>query len=639
MSPFWFASVFFLVLRWRRLSAEPDFVEGDIRLVGGQHRYMGTVVIYHDGRWGAICDNNWDLRDAKVVCKQLGYTKAVKASVRSQFGPGNPRMWMTYVQCGGHEARLANCRFQGYDITTKERRCPGLYRSAGVVCNAGVETTTTATTTTTTTTTTTETTTASATTKNVKRRQKNKTAKKKKSRYTTTTAAVTASAAPTSTTMPASTVPPRSELEEELLTWSRQNNQTEAGGADSELLIPFAMVDNTKPAQDGQKLLDVAKNDSPFNISAEEYKITNDAKGADDVKGVDDVKNIEDKKHNQVVLADEPIDEQLEVRLQGGRYKWEGYVEVRVKDGEWGSVCSDKWTLREVMVVCTQLKDIGKARQALLTSYFGGSGVPKSYHRIQCVGRESNLGQCNLTRTDEKLGCALKTNVAGVVCSQHLPDLVPNLRAVEDSVRLQDVPLYYLRCSMEENCLAKSAYVIHNTSLVWRNNMRRLLRFSTVVHNRGVADFRPFLPRGQWEWHSCHMHYHSMEVFAHYDIMDSNGTRLAEGSKASFCLEDSACDKGVHPKYNCRGFADQGLSVNCSDNYMYDIDCQWIDITDIKPGEYTFLMEVNPEMLVAESDFDNNVVRCHLYYSGYFASLKSCHFESLLEYRRPMKPS
>ncbi|XP_005097455.3 lysyl oxidase homolog 2B [Aplysia californica] len=128
-----------------------------------------------------------------------------------------------------------------------------------------------------------------------------------------------------------------------------------------------------------------------------------------------------------------------------------------------------------------------------------------------------------------------------------------------------------------------------------------------------------------------------MEVFAHYDIMDAEGNRLAEGSKASFCLEDTVCDPGVVPQYNCRGYAEQGLSVNCSDNYMYDIDCQWIDITDIKPGDYTFLLEVNPSLLVAESDFGNNVVSCQLNYNGYFAFLKNCHYESLLEYRKPIK--
>ncbi|CAH3104906.1 unnamed protein product [Porites lobata] len=105
----------------------------DVRLLDGGDftHHKGRVEIYYNGSWGTVCDDGWDLADANVVCRQLGFEGALKATKLAAFGEGTGKIWMTYVRCTGSESALRECRHSGvggYSFC-------GHYEDAGVVCN------------------------------------------------------------------------------------------------------------------------------------------------------------------------------------------------------------------------------------------------------------------------------------------------------------------------------------------------------------------------------------------------------------------------------------------------------------------------------------------------------------------------
>ena len=103
--------------------------EGEVRLVGGSGAHEGRVEIYHNSFWGTVCDELWDLQDAMVVCRQLGYGTAVGALGFAAFGEGRGPVWYSNVQCSGREANLAQCAHSGLGVHNCDHS-----RDAGVIC-------------------------------------------------------------------------------------------------------------------------------------------------------------------------------------------------------------------------------------------------------------------------------------------------------------------------------------------------------------------------------------------------------------------------------------------------------------------------------------------------------------------------
>ena len=74
--------------------------------VGGA---QGRIEIQYNGVWGTVCDPYWGMRDAEVVCRQLGYQYAVNATRDAYFGQGTGDIYIALVHCRGNETELAYC--------------------------------------------------------------------------------------------------------------------------------------------------------------------------------------------------------------------------------------------------------------------------------------------------------------------------------------------------------------------------------------------------------------------------------------------------------------------------------------------------------------------------------------------------
>ena len=166
-----------------------------------------------------------------------------------------------------------------------------------------------------------------------------------------------------------------------------------------------------------------------------------------------------------------------------------------------------------------------------------------------------------------------------------LPDLTVDPQRFENQMEIVDRYFEPTDCAIAEEVVGGAGY-------------RRLLRFDTVLMNRGDGD----LVVGQREdpsnlyapyfvFHECHGHYH-IKYFSIYELLTPAGDVVVAGTKQGFCFEDNFkyVDGGKSSGYECH---DQGITSGWGDWYYKQLVGQWIDITGVPEGDYIVRVSIN----------------------------------------------
>lgn len=391
------------------------------RLAGFPRKHNeGRIEVFYNQEWGTICDDDFTMENAHILCRHLGFTEATGWTHSAKYGKGIGRIWLDNVICSGSEKSIADCTSRGWgstDCTHEE--------DAGVICKderipGYVEPNTIET--------------EQRQLEEVRLRPVITSAKNRlpihegilEIKYRDTWEQVCdVGWTPANSLVVCGMLgfPSEKKFNKNFykLYLERQKpsfrlHSVKCGGTEVHLsLCPleFYKVNSTDSCQDGSPVV-ISCTVGPAFVG----------------HGAPAQAAIKKKKVSQQQR------EEL-IRLKGGARPGEGRVEV-LKKGEWGTVCDDRWDVQAASVVCRQL-GFGSAREALTGARMGQGMGQIHMNEVRCTGKEDSLFDCqykNITQEDCK-----HSEDASVKCNipyMGYENTVSN--AILSSIRLSQAP-------------------------------------------------------------------------------------------------------------------------------------------------------------------------------------------------------